>query len=207
MNSNLLPGNAPVPAPCVVVIFGAAGDLTKRMLIPSLWHLLGKKLLPENFAILGVAQADFNDQSFRAKLKVDLKELSKIDPTPELEAFLERIYFHNGDMDGDSCYEGLTGRLAEIEKKHQTGGNRLFYLAILPDRFASTAALLGKHKLCLEAKGQWARVIVEKPFGHSGESAIKLNQDLRAVLEERQIYRIDHYLGKETVQNLMAFRF
>lgn len=191
----------------MIIIFGAAGDLTKRMLIPAFWHLSRQKLLPENFGILGVAQADYSDLSFREKLRKDFQELSGIEPSPEVDAFLERVHFLGGNMDEAALYQALNGRLVELEAQHATLGNRLFYLAVLPDHFASTAAALGQAGLCHEVEGRWTRVIVEKPFGHSHESAVKLNHDLLKVLKETQIYRIDHYLGKETVQNLLAFRF
>jgi len=198
----------PVAAPCVMVIFGASGDLTKRKLIPALCNLAQEKLLSQQFAIVGFAGNDFTTESFR-KLLTD--EISKYSPAPIDQNlwswFTERIYYVKGDFGDAEAYQRLQQQIDEAGKRHNTLGNRFFYLAVAPRFFSPIVKKLGECCLSKEESGQWARVIVEKPFGHDLESAKQLNAELKQVLSEKQIYRIDHYLGKETVQNLMVFRF
>jgi glucose-6-phosphate 1-dehydrogenase len=193
--------------PCAIVIFGASGDLTKRMLLPALLHLDAQKLLPADFAVLGVARSVQDDESYRQKMRDDFKELGIESEPAALERLLSKVYYICGELDADSTYDDVSKRLAEIEPKHKTLGNRLFYLATLPSNFSTVVGQLGKRGLCVQDKDHWRRVIVEKPFGSSFSSAHELNRELQMALEESQIYRIDHYLGKETVQNLLTFRF
>ncbi|HUD46925.1 MAG TPA: glucose-6-phosphate dehydrogenase [Candidatus Baltobacteraceae bacterium] len=194
--------------PCVMVIFGASGDLTKRKLIPALLNLASAKLLPESFAIIGFANNDFNTESFRAQLSQDIKEFASCELTPEMwEWFLKRIYYIRADFGDPNSFEELKQEIAKAEKTHNISGNRLYYLAVAPQFFGPVVRQLGVAGLAQETNGRWARVVIEKPFGRDLESAKALNREIKQVLEEPQIYRIDHYLGKETVQNIMIFRF
>jgi glucose-6-phosphate 1-dehydrogenase len=194
--------------PCVIIIFGAAGDLTKRKLIPALYNLSKDGLLPQEFAVVGVTKRDMTDEAYRAKMSQDIQEFAteKVDRT--LWQWLEqRLYNFQGDFLDPAAYGRLQTLLAQIDKEHGTGGNYLFYLATSPSFFGEIVRQLGESGLAREENHHWRRVIVEKPFGHDLESARALNRDLTKTLDERQIYRIDHYLGKETVQNIMVFRF
>jgi glucose-6-phosphate 1-dehydrogenase len=190
-----------------MVILGAAGDLAKRKLLPALMHLAAEKHLPDDFAILGLARADFTDESYREKIRQDMRELEIGVDAAALDWVLARIYFVKGDLDAEATFDQLQARVQEIETRHHTLGNRLFYLAILPKDFERVVLALGKRALCQQSGSSWARVVVEKPFGRSFETAHDLNQTLMTVLSESQVYRIDHYLGKETVQNILALRF
>jgi glucose-6-phosphate 1-dehydrogenase len=208
MNTNETKKNTAPPAgPCTLVIFGAAGDLTKRKLIPALYNLAREKLLPKEFAIVGIARNPFTTESFRKQITSDLRELSAEPFDSGLwDGMVSRLYYLTAEFDDPEMYKKLAGELARIQKDHGTGGNVLFYLATAPDFFAPIARRLNEAGLTREEGERWSRVIVEKPFGRDLASALKLNQDLEQVLEEKQIYRIDHYLGKETVQNILVFR-
>ena len=193
---------------CVMVIFGASGDLTKRKLIPALCNLAKARLLSPNFAIVGFSYNSLTTEAFRAQLTKDVKEFATDPIDPKLrDWFLERIYHVQGDFQDSAAYERLKLQIVAAEKAHSTQGNRFFYLAVSPKFFAPVAKQLGQAGLTQQTDSKWARVIVEKPFGRDLDSAKQLNRDLRQILDEQQIYRIDHYLGKETVQNLMVFRF
>jgi glucose-6-phosphate 1-dehydrogenase len=202
------PDSNPAAAPCVMVIFGATGDLTKRKLLPAICNLAQDNLLPQQFAIVGFATNDYNTDSFRKMLT---EEIPKYAPAPfDLKFWreiAERVYYVRGDFQDAQAYQRLKEQIEQADKLHGTLGNRFFYLAVAPRFFSPIARMLGECCLTKEESGHWARVIVEKPFGHDLESAKQLNQDLKQVLTEQQIYRIDHYLGKETVQNVMVFRF
>ena len=194
--------------PCVMVIFGASGDLTKRKLLPALCNLAASKLLPRQFAIVGFAYANGTDESFREQLTRDLKSLVASPVDPHIwDWFLERIHYVQGDFQDAAAYQRLADKLAQVEKDHATQGNRFHYLAVAPKFFAEVVRQLGNAGLTQEAKGRWTRVVIEKPFGRDLQSARQLNREIKEVLQEKQIYRIDHYLGKETVQNLLGFRF
>ncbi|PYY23434.1 MAG: glucose-6-phosphate dehydrogenase [Acidobacteria bacterium] len=191
--------------PCVMVVFGAAGDLTKRKLVPALFNLAKDKLLPANFAVVGVSVDDLGPDAFREHVT---QFLDKEDHTSEAWSwFNERLYYERGDFANDDTYLCLARQLGEIDARCGTQGNYLFYLATAPKFFAEIVQRLGRHNLAQEENGSWRRVIIEKPFGHDLESAKTLNAQIQSVLAEDQIYRIDHYLGKETVQNLLVFRF
>jgi glucose-6-phosphate 1-dehydrogenase len=195
-------------SPCVMVIFGASGDLTKRKLIPALCNLAKSHLLSTKFAVIGFSYDSMTTEAFRAQLAKDIKEFAPEPVDSKLwDWFLERIYYVQGDFQDSAAYEKLKVQIAAAEKTHSTEGNRFFYLAVSPKFFAPVVKQLGEAGLTQESNGKWARVIVEKPFGRDLDSAKQLNRDLKKILEEQQIYRIDHYLGKETVQNLMVFRF
>jgi glucose-6-phosphate 1-dehydrogenase len=191
-----------------MVIFGASGDLTKRKLIPALCNLASDGLLSKQFAIVGFAANDYSTETFRKMLTDEIPKYSAKPIDQKLWSwFLERIYYVKGDFQDTQAYQKLKEQIDQTDKQHNTQGNKFFYLAVAPRFFSPIAKLLGETGLTKEEGGRWAHVIVEKPFGHDLESAKQLNLDLKQVLTENQIYRIDHYLGKETVQNLMVFRF
>ena len=192
-----------VAGPCVFVLFGAAGDLTKRKLIPALFNLVNAKLLPDTFAVMGVSVDDLDAERFR-------KQVSEFLPTNDdkaLDWLRSRLLYERGDFGDPNTFLRLRDRLAAIDNEYRTGGNYLFYLATAPKFFAPIVQQLGRAELSRQEDGRWRRVVIEKPFGQDLESAKGLNRDIRSVLQENQIYRIDHYLGKETVQNIMVFRF
>ncbi len=191
-----------------MVIFGASGDLTKRKLIPALINLKQEGLLSEQFAIVGFAFDQMNTDSFRALLNEEINKFEDHPVDPKLwQWFLERIYYVQGDFKDPAAYQRLKGQIAEADKNHGTQGNLFHYLAVSFDFFSLIVQKLGEIGLTKEENGKWTRVIVEKPFGHDLPSAQQLNKELKQILTEKQIFRIDHYLGKETVQNLMVFRF
>ena len=193
---------------CIMVIFGAAGDLTKRKLIPALYNLKKANLLSESFAMIGVARTVMDDEEFRQRLRDDVNEFATEEIEEETWKWLaERLHYLSGDFDDPQTCVRLKTRLDEIDRERNAGGNYAFYLATAPKYFARVVESLGTAGLTQENDRQWRRVIVEKPFGSDVESAKQLNRDLMQVLREDQIYRIDHYLGKETVQNIMVFRF
>ena len=201
-------GHAPRPAdPCAFVIFGAAGDLTKRLLLPALYNLAAGKLLPEGFALVGVARAPWSDDEFRDRMRAALKEFATdgVD-AKTADALLRNCHYVRGDFDEPATYEQLKSQFAELGRSGGTRGNGLFYLATPPELFAPVARRLGEAGLAKESGG-WRRLIIEKPFGFDLESACTLNSELLQAFAEHQIYRIDHYLGKETVQNIMVLRF
>jgi len=200
--------DAHVAPPCVVVIFGAAGDLTKRKLIPALYNLKHSKLLSDQFVVLGIARAEMSDEEFRSRMRDDMKEFATDEVDPQEWKWLEEsLYYMSGDFNDEAMYAELKSRVEELDQNHQAQGNYAFYLAAAPQFFAPICEQLGRAGLTNEDNGHWRRVVIEKPFGRDLESARKLNQEIRAVLNEDQIYRIDHYLGKETVQNILVFRF
>ena len=193
------------PGPCVMVVFGATGDLTQRKLVPALYNLERAQLLPDHFAVLGVAIDELPEDEFRNKVTHFLE--AEDHSSPAWEHFHECLYYQRGDFGDDATYEKVRERLAEIDQRHGTDQNYLFYLATAPKFFAEIVEHLGASGLSNQEAGHWRRVVIEKPFGHDLESAMSLNRRVKAVLGEDQIFRIDHYLGKETVQNIMVFRF
>ena len=195
--------------PCVMVIFGATGDLTKRKLFPALYNLAREKFLPHNFAIIGVGRQEMGSDEFRNEMHENLKEFAGADGDGELlKWFCGRTFYTGGDFDDDKKLFGdLKKLLAEVCAKHDIPENFFFYMAIPPELFANVTKKVVRNGLGKEENDTWRRFIFEKPFGHDLSSAKKLNKDLLALLKERQIYRIDHYLGKETVQNILVFRF
>jgi glucose-6-phosphate 1-dehydrogenase len=206
-NHALPEAGRPAP-PCTVVIFGAAGDLTKRKLLPALYNLKVAGLLPREFAIVGVARREQTHEHFREEQTRSIREFATTRVDDALWADLrEALYFQAGELTDPAVYTQLADLLAEIAKRHGTGGNVLFYLAVPPNLFGEVVRRLGEAGLVRQTGDSWQRVIVEKPFGHDLDSARALSTELAAVLREDQIYRIDHYLGKETVQNILVFRF
>jgi glucose-6-phosphate 1-dehydrogenase len=200
--------NGQAAPPCAMVIFGASGDLTKRKLIPALYNVAKSNLLAREFAVIGVARADMNDESFRARLREEIGKYATGSIDPQVWDWLERhLHYVRGTFEDPETYERLRRCLQEVERDHGTRGNVFYYLATAPESFAEIVRHLGAAGLAQEQDGHFRRVIVEKPFGRDLQSARQLNADLAHVLSERQIYRIDHYLGKETVQNILVFRF
>ncbi len=194
--------------PCVMVIFGAAGDLTRRKLVPALYNLAKYELLSREFAIVGVAHNPMSTDDFRKKVADDLKEFVGSNLDSDLsEWFLRRLQYVTADFGDQSVYPKLKELLAQVDKDHSTHGNYFFYLATSADFFGPIVEQLAAVGLTQEDNQHWRRVIIEKPFGRDLDSAKALNKQLLRVIDEKQIYRIDHYLGKETVQNILAFRF
>src|SRR5213594_560253 len=194
--------------PCFMVIFGAAGDLTRRKLVPALYNLARNQLLSREFAVLGIAHSSMSEEEFRKKVVEDVRQYTGNDGDPDLiEWFIRHMYYVTGEFEDKNIYPQLKSHLAKIDKEHSTHGNYFFYLATAPNFFGPIVEQLSAAGLMEEDGQHWRRVIIEKPFGHDLESAKALNQQLLRVASEKQIYRIDHYLGKETVQNILAFRF
>src|SRR5215472_3721447 len=192
-----------VAGPCVFVLFGAAGDLTKRKLIPALFNLVRARLLPDTFTVMGVSVDDLDAERFQ-------KQVSEFLPAHDGEAYewlRSRLLYERGDFGDPGTFARLRDRLATVDAESHTEGNYLFYLATAPKFFSTIVQQLGRAGLSKQESGHWRRVVIEKPFGQDLESARTLNRDIKSVLQENQIFRIDHYLGKETVQNIMVFRF
>ena len=196
-----------VASPCVLVIFGALGDLTKRKLIPALYNLASSNLLAPEFAVVGIGRDPLSDEAFRDRLRADLEEFATVPIEPATADWLfARLHYVAGDFTDADLYARLKARLVEVDAEHGNPGDHLFYLAIPPSFFDDVVGNLGGHDL-LREDGPWRRLVVEKPFGRDVESARALNRLVGEQVREDQIYRIDHYLGKETVQNILAFRF
>ena len=199
-----------VPDPASFVLFGATGDLAHRKVVPALFQLWRTHLLPHEFTLVAVGRRPYTDDQFRAELKGALDQYSRVQPVDRetWDDLAERVVYHRGDFADPALYQGLADRLDQLDEERGTRGNRIFYLATQPSAFSEVVAGLGKVGLDHERHdGGWRRVVIEKPFGHDLESAIKLNREVGKVFRERQVYRIDHYLGKETVRNLLVFRF
>jgi len=193
--------------PCAIVIFGASGDLTKRKLIPALYNLAVDGLLAENFSIIGVARRPWSEEEFRDKMREAIEEFGtqKVDENV-WQKFEERIRYCQGSFYEAETFNQLKTILAETDEIHHTGGNALFYLSVQPGSFSSIAESLDEAGLVSETRQTWKRLVIEKPFGHDLNSARELNTSLTSILAEKQIYRVDHYLGKETAQNILVFR-
>jgi len=193
---------------CIMAIFGASGDLTTRKLLPALYNLARNQLLPEDFCILGFAKDELSEEDFRKRIHEDIHQYAGAPSDCALcDSIVSRSYYITGDFSNPADYVKLKDKIGELESRHKTAGNVFYYLATLPQFFSRIVAQLGEQGLTNEDQGQWRRVIIEKPFGSDLESAKALNKEIGQVLKESQIYRIDHYLGKETVQNILAFRF
>ena len=194
--------------PCCMVIFGVSGDLAHRLLMPALYNLAAGGLLPDAFSIIGVARGEKSDEVFRDDLVRGLRHFATVKIENEVvDRLLSCVGYVSGDADDSATYQKLEQVLARIERERDTHRNRLFYLATPPTAFAPIGRHLGQTGLAREENGAWRRLIVEKPFGIDLASAQALNRELLELLEEHQIYRIDHYLGKETVQNILVLRF
>ena len=195
-----------IPEPAVVVIFGASGDLTKRKLLPALFHLEQSGLLPAEFAVVGVARRPLRDE-FAKDMREGILQFGGVkEGDKKLDGFMERVSYYAMNFDDPEGYGKLKTLLEGIDGQHGTKGNRLFYLATAPEYFADIIHQLGAHGMAKPQVGT-VHTIIEKPFGHDLASARELNDDVNGVFAEDQIFRIDHYLGKETVQNILIFRF
>ena len=190
-----------------MVIFGASGDLTKRKLIPALHNLRRGGLLSDNFAVVGVARQSLTDEEFRARVEEDLAACDEPMDQPCHDWLLSRVFYLAGDVEQPETYRAIKEKLEGLNGHYRHNGNYLFYLAVAPTLFLPVIQQLGATGLTEETAGQWRRIVIEKPFGQDLTSARQLNLEISTVLNETQIYRIDHYLGKETVQNILAFRF
>lgn len=198
--------------PCLIVIFGATGDLTARKLMPALYNLKREGGLPTHFACVGFARREKSKGAFRQEMKEAVAKFSRTQPIDSSiwESFEKQIYYHTSEFNNDNGYITLNETLKKLDAEHGTKGNRIYYLSTQPSSFTTIIEKLSEHSLLYRegtVKDKWTRVIIEKPFGHDLESAITLQNQLTKHLTEEQLYRIDHYLGKETVQNLLVFRF
>jgi len=198
--------------PCILVIFGATGDLTARKLLPAIYNLAREGQLPSQFAVVGFARRDKTHEQFRAEMKEAINKFSRVKPVDEAiwKNFEQQIFYHRSEFPDKEGYASLDTFLKDLDGRLGTKGNRVFYLSTQPRFFTTICENLHEKGLVYDedkVKDKWSRIIIEKPFGHDLESAHELQNELLQFLSEDQIYRIDHYLGKETVQNLMVFRF
>ncbi|MBE9009882.1 glucose-6-phosphate dehydrogenase [Pseudanabaenaceae cyanobacterium LEGE 13415] len=195
-----------MPEPNIIVFFGASGDLTKRKLVPALYHLKRERKLPPELTIVGVARREWSDDYFREQMREGVEEFSDGVGSDALwQDFAQGLFYCPGDIDNPESYQKLKERLEEIDKIRGTRGNRVFYLSVAPKFFPEAIQQLGNAGMLQDA--QKTRLVIEKPFGRDLSSAQSLNRVVNQVCQEHQVYRIDHYLGKETVQNLLVFRF
>jgi glucose-6-phosphate 1-dehydrogenase len=198
----------PPTGPCALVIFGITGDLSRRLLLPALYNLARQQILSDNFAIVGFASSEIDEQALRDSLAADLRETAgPAADTSIIEWLVSRIHYVALNFLEDAGWQPLRQALSTVDNAYRTGGNYLFYLATAPQFFLAITTRLTAEGLMDDSGGRWRRVIIEKPFGHDLESARALNRALLTVVRDDQIYRIDHYLGKETVQNILVFRF
>ena len=204
--SKVSSGGERIPEAGILVIFGASGDLTKRKLLPALFHLRQNNLLPAKFSIVGVARRPLGDE-FAADMRDGIIRYGGVDAgDAKLDEFVKDISYFPLNFDDPASYAGLKAELERIDKEKKLGGDRLFYLATAPEFFAGIVENLGAQGMAHPRRGKTA-VVIEKPFGHDLDSARLLNHQVNAVFHESQVFRIDHYLGKETVQNILVFRF
>ncbi|MGZ7041642.1 MAG: glucose-6-phosphate dehydrogenase, partial [Thermoanaerobaculia bacterium] len=200
-----------VPEASCLVIFGASGDLTQRKLIPGLYSLAHDGLLPAGLTIIGFARPDYTDEAFRMAMREACDTHARMRPVDDAiwETFQKGLCYVQGEFGDGDAYLRLKKRLEECDRSRGTGGRRIYYLAVPPDFFSTICEFLGKEGMVHdpERDGPYTRAIIEKPFGHDLESARELNKVAVSTFRERQVYRIDHYLGKETVQNLLVLRF
>lgn len=198
-----------MPDPCALIIFGATGNLTQRKLIPALFKLWQNKLLPKIFSIVGIARKPLTDEDFRKTTLEGIKNYADIDvDSSQWASFAQSLFYVSINAEELQAYESLSARLDALDQERNTGGNRLFYLAVPPQEYVPIVKNLGEAGLArYKSKKSWIRIIIEKPFGRDLESARELNRSVTRYYHEDQIYRIDHYLGKETVQNILVFRF
>lgn len=195
-----------VPEPQILVIFGASGDLTQRKLVPALYQMMRERRLPREFTLVGVARRDWSHDFFREHMREGVEEFgSGLGSELLWEEFAKGLFYCPGDIDNPESYQKLKAFLGELDEQRGTRGNRVFYLSVAPKFFSEAIQQLGAANLLPDPRKQ--RLVIEKPFGRDLTTAQGLNKVVQRVCDERQIYRIDHYLGKETVQNLMVFRF
>ncbi len=196
-----------LPDPCTVVILGASGDLTARKIVPALYNLFRNNGLPEAFTVVGCARSPMDDAAFREKMGEAVKDAPQADAAA-WEAFAPHLFYRVVDYENPETFRRLAVDLQDLDTSRGTRGNRIFYLAIPPRIYRTTARMIGQAGLAGEEEGKgWSRIVVEKPFGHDLDSAVDLDASLHEFFQEHQIFRIDHYLAKETVQNILMFRF
>ncbi len=196
-----------VPA-CTMTIFGASGDLTKRLLLPSIYNLAATKVLPDGFRLLGVAREEWDDTKFQDYIATTLKEFWAPEVNQDIVAWLTtRVRYQQANFDEPASFDAVKQSIEKIERESSSDGKRLFYLAVAPSFISTIAAQLSRTGLLNEEGDCWRRLVIEKPFGHDLASAVALNAELQKSLREDQIYRIDHFAGKDAVQDLTAFRF
>ncbi len=212
------------PQPCTMVIYGATGDLTHRKLMPALYNLARERLLPSPFAVVAFARRDYTSESFRVEMRQAVDEFSRHKPIDDTiwDEFAKNLFYHRSEFTDPAGYQGLSDLLDRLDREVGTAGNRIFYLATPPSQYPEVIQCLGEAGLAREgdpvASNQhasadgagrrgWSRIIIEKPFGHDLDTARALNREVHAAFKEEQVYRIDHYLGKETVQNILVLRF
>src|ERR1700733_6234437 len=195
------------PDPCSFVIFGVTGDLAHRLVVPAVYNLAANDLLPDNFCVVGIARKEMSNDDLRDSLMTGLRQFAtqKVDDKIADRLF-QCVTCIEGDPGDPASFDNMSKQLDELEEARKTGGNRLFYLATPPSAFQPISKELGRTGM-LKENGAWRRLIVEKPFGTDLASAKELNDALLQLVDEHQIYRIDHYLGKETVQNILVLRF
>ena len=199
-----------VPDPSVLVLFGATGDLAHRKVVPALYHLWRTNLLPHEFVLLATGRREYDDDTLRAEYRASLEMYSRVLPLDDAawRSFASRIRYRRCDFNDPAGFDRLVVTLEEIDREQNSRGNHLYYLATQPSAFAEIVSQLGRVGLDHEKHdGGWRRIVIEKPFGYDLQSAIRLNREVGKVFRESQVYRIDHYLGKETVRNLLVFRF
>ena len=199
-----------MPDPFAFVLFGGTGDLAHRKVVPALYQLWRTNLLPHEFMLIAIGRRPYDDESFRADIRAALDRYSRVLPIDEAvwDAFCERIVYQHGDFNDPAMYQQLSKRLDDCDAEQGTRGNRLYYLATHASSFTEIIGELGRAGLDHEMHGGgWRRIVIEKPFGRDLDSAVRLNREVGKVFRESQVYRIDHYLGKETVRNLLVFRF
>ncbi len=198
------------PEPCSMIIFGGSGDLTRRKLIPALFRLSQQRMIPAGFTIIGMARSPMSDEQYRSMLRTWIeKETGPLTDSARWDSFAQGIHYLSADYHDPAVYSGLKSSLSNTEAARKTAGNRIYYLATAPGDYDGIIRNLGQSGMGIEhAEGKgWVRIIVEKPFGRDLNSARALNNVVSSVFREEQVYRIDHYLGKETVQNILVFRF
>ncbi|WP_426244390.1 glucose-6-phosphate dehydrogenase [Nocardioides sp. LHG3406-4] len=197
-----------IAGPCGLVLFGVTGDLSRKKVMPAIYDLANRGLLPPGFSLIGYARRDWADQDFAQIVHDSVKQYARTEFREEVwNQLAEGLRFVQGDFDDDVAFDGLRRTIEELDQARGTGGNYAFYLAIPPSFFGTVVGQLQEHGLAQPPDGSWRRVVVEKPFGHDLESARELNDTLDGVFPSGSVFRIDHYLGKETVQNILAMRF
>lgn len=197
-----------IEEPVLLVVFGASGDLSKRKLLPALYHLAEQNLLPNNFTVVGFARTPYSDDEFRALAKSGIQEYSEWGVDEHIwRRFAQGLFYHAGGYDDPESFKALAARVQELDHAREIGGNHVYYLATPPSVFEPITTLIHATGLCSAEHKLHRRIVIEKPFGHDLASARRLNDHLLTLFAENQIYRIDHYLGKETVQNILVFRF
>ena len=196
---------------CALVIFGASGDLTRRKLLPALWSMFQSRVLPEPFAVIGVARTPMDDAQFRARTREAIADFARVQPPTERvwDRFAQALFYYAGDPADPAIYPGLDECIRRVERERGTGGNRLFYVSTPPSLYPHLVSRLGEagFNRAPEGTGGWVRIVIEKPFGRDLASSRALNHVVSGAFSEEQVYRIDHYLGKETVQNILVFRW